>query len=909
MVEALESRRLLNAAGPIATTTQLSFLANLVDPGQTVVAEVAVTAVDPEAGPVTGSVAFLTAASLSGGLFDPPPHESDIYLLRDSATSTSPYSYATLLGTAPLDGNGQATLTINNLSPGAHTIEAIYLGATQLFTPSSNFDGILSGPSFAGLNGPMTVPMQAQSNYLVYTNGMAMQTFMHQQSFSSSDVANEITFVQPGSGDASAPAIFDEEYRSAYTDPNTGVLGGGPQHPTYFTPPVSVAPSDLPLWEHVAFTDASTDLYTDYVYHYDVEPAGPLPPVAGENDAFETSQSSADATVVTANVVNVGLLQWQPTLTNQPKVVVSINDPLAGSPTAPVFSRAEPITVPGDYLSASISVTVQGSGGGGSTSGGGLIIGPGPGYGPVPTGTVTLYEGDNVLATLPMDDYGNAVWQAPDGFFGLGPHELHATYSGDQNYAGGHSLPNDFTITQTPTWVGLTTSAPISIDSTYQFVHGDTFTLTAKVTTQVPDFVTPSGSVIFMEGDNVLAGAQLGSNQVVQLNLPIGSHQIRANYSGDENCLASSGTITVNIVSTPSIQVRLNMLGVPTFSNPSAMLVNLWSSGGDLYSGQGSAFVAPGAIQHVGAVLNATVNPSGVSGSTEFSTAFGSNSGGDNGFFQPFLPQGAVPTGSVDIFDGNQLVTTVPLDSYGSAMWYPAPGTFALGSHSIHAVYSGDAFYAGGTSDPSSFNVTHTPTILKLPNLYYLPPGKSKLDFEVQTRDRDTVTPSGTVTFTEKGKVLAVCNLGTTTSATWKLSRGKHTVTATYSGDANCLGDTQAVSFQVAPVPTSTVLRMPDQATRTANPLALMPQVYFYGAPDAPPAPLQVWIDGRRIKGAHIGALVDFGPRLRNGVHWVRARYAGNSQVRGSDSGQYKMRVQNGVIVSLDEVYTGPGGF
>ncbi len=55
----------------------------------------------------------------------------------------------------------------------------------------------------------------------------------------------------------------------------------------------------------------------------------------------------------------------------------------------------------------------------------------------------------------------------------------------------------------------------------------------------------------------------------------------------------------------------------------------------------------------------------------------------------------AIPGGNVSFYDGSALLTTIAL-AHGAAQWSTAGLT--QGQHSLHAVYSGDAFYAGSTS-------------------------------------------------------------------------------------------------------------------------------------------------------------------------------------------------------------------
>jgi Bacterial Ig-like domain (group 3)/IPT/TIG domain/Bacterial Ig-like domain len=159
-------------------------------------------------------------------------------------------------------------------------------------------------------------------------------------------------------------------------------------------------------------------------------------------------------------------------------------------------------------------------------------IAPGGG---TPTGTVTFYEGENVLAVVPLSG-GNAKLALKSLSPGL--HSVKATYSGDADYlesAGGIEQ----TITKASTELTLTSSknpAP----------KGSSGTLKATVKALASGGGTPNGSVTFSEGETVLAVVPLsGSSVTYPLKaLVVGSHGITASYSGSANYEASAGVIT-----------------------------------------------------------------------------------------------------------------------------------------------------------------------------------------------------------------------------------------------------------------------------------------------------------------------------------------------------------------------------
>src|SRR5207248_1402471 len=73
----------------------------------------------------------------------------------------------------------------------------------------------------------------------------------------------------------------------------------------------------------------------------------------------------------------------------------------------------------------------------------------------------------------------------------------------------------------------------------------------------------------------------------------------------------------------------------------------------------------------------------------------------------PVAPGTGTPTGTVDFFDGETLLATATVIS-GQAVI--STSAFAVGSHSITAVYSGDAGFNGATSAVSTETVNQAGT-------------------------------------------------------------------------------------------------------------------------------------------------------------------------------------------------------
>ena len=245
-----------------------------------------------------------------------------------------------------------------------------------------------------------------------------------------------------------------------------------------------------------------------------------------------------------------------------------------------------------------------------------------------------------------------------------------------------------------------------------------------------------TGTVQFFDGAGSLGTAALsgGSASLTTSTLAVGSHFITASYGGDANFIGStSAALTQTVVA--------GTVGTTT-------------------------------------VLMSSLNPSAYGQQVTFTAAVSPSSG---------------PTGTVTFMDGATTLGTSILNASGVASL--SVSTLAVGTHSITAQYSGDSTHDGSTSAALSQTVNKagtTTTLTSSPN-----PSKSGRPVTFTA----TVSPStatGTVQFFDGSTSLGSVTLtsGTATLSTSALGGGKHSITATYSGDANCAGSVSAVLTQ-----------------------------------------------------------------------------------------------------------------
>jgi hypothetical protein len=249
----------------------------------------------------------------------------------------------------------------------------------------------------------------------------------------------------------------------------------------------------------------------------------------------------------------------------------------------------------------------------------------------VPGGTVTFTLGETVLGTAAVDDEGMASVEV--NWLGAGEYTINASYSGESNFNGADAAG----ISQVVNKAESTTTLETSGTSTY----GGSVTLTAHVGSGPG---TPSGTVIFKEGETVLGTAIVdedGNASISVSSLAAGSHDLTAEYSGNGDTLVSSGGVT-QTVNKASANVGLQV----SASTPN---------------------------ENTQVTFTATVG-SGV----------------------------ATPTGTVTFKDGQTVLATVELVN-GVAV-YSTSG-LAIGGHTITATYNGAANYNDATSQGSTVTV------------------------------------------------------------------------------------------------------------------------------------------------------------------------------------------------------------
>ncbi|MEP6940567.1 MAG: Ig-like domain-containing protein [Rudaea sp.] len=247
---------------------------------------------------------------------------------------------------------------------------------------------------------------------------------------------------------------------------------------------------------------------------------------------------------------------------------------------------------------------------------------------------------------------------------------------------------------------------------------------------------SPIGIITFNDGATAICTAvSLSSARAMctTLSLSFGAHSITAVYSGDTNNSASTSPVVIQIVNA----------------------------------------AAPGTV------LSTIVSPSPLGQDVTFTATV----------------TGVSPTGTVTFNDGVTTICSGVILSSGSATC--SIDDLTLGSHSITAVYSGDANNVSSTSPIVTQVITMAATNTLLDS------NLNPSTFGQNVTLTATVTgqsPTGTVTF--RDNVTPICSAVTLSSgraicATSILSIGSHPIIAEYSGDTNNTTSSAVVLVQV----------------------------------------------------------------------------------------------------------------
>jgi hypothetical protein len=485
-----------------------------------------------------------------------------------------------------------------------------------------------------------------------------------------------------------------------------------------------------------------------------------------------------------------------------------VNGPLAITPT----------TIPTAYAGVAYSQQLTGTGGSGS------------GY---------VFSSADVPAGLTL---------SPDGLLsgefattGGSPFSFTVTVTDDQGATFDQAYTLD--VSRSESTIGLMTSGSPG-------VFGQTVTFTAWVQSGGPVVATPTGTITFFDGPDVLAVVPIvgGAASLDVSTLSPGTHEITAAYNGDDLFNDSLSSVVVQEI---KIQATASLTASST---------------------------AAGYGQPITFTMNVATQDS------------------------------IVPTGRVGFYDGDALIGIANLDATGSASLEVSD--LAVGSHTIKAIYEGDDNYLAVAADPVDVAVSQNDStavaIAASPSQVYA--GQTLTLTATITADSSGSAPTGTVTFYDNGTAIGTADLvpfapttaaqpglaaqvaplvtASATLANVALGVGSHNITAVYSGDGNYAPATSsaATDVTVSPAQTSTTLTAKAQPDGTT----VLTAVVAATTPGNPPIEGSVsFYNGDALLGtvpvSDGSASLNIGA-LTGGSQVLRAVYSGGDETASSSA-------------------------
>ncbi len=360
------------------------------------------------------------------------------------------------------------------------------------------------------------------------------------------------------------------------------------------------------------------------------------------------------------------------------------------------------------------------------------------------TGIVTFSEGTNVLGTGTL--VNGAVVFTTTAFLSPGAHTVMATYPGDTNYATATSAP--VTVT-----VGGSASALTLAASATSVQVGASVTLTATAP------AGSSGTVFFYDNGVSLGGANISSTTltaaIAVTRFQAGMHSITATFSGNATIAGSTSaampiTVTQN---TPSVQltapqtitagstISMNAILIPSPAgtkpdNPAATGAIQFLDGTTLLGTATAAYLPGGYQNYVAAFTTSGLKPGTHSftasyvgdanyaaavsnvqtdsiGLTTITVSSSTSNVGTGILFTltakiaPLVATPAPIGGTVTFLDGTNVLGMAPVTGGVASL---TTATLAMaGTHSVTAVYSGDANYFTSTTGAAVSIVAVTP--------------------------------------------------------------------------------------------------------------------------------------------------------------------------------------------------------
>ena len=702
---------------------------------------------------------------------------------------------STSLGSAVIDVNGNASISLSTLPVGTDTIVAVYSGVTNYATSTSNAlpevidqtttTTTLSSSNLSALEGKSitltatvaTLTGKATGTVNFLDNGKSIGT----AALSAQDVAT-LTLSTLPVGTQSLTAVYsgDSSYTTSTSTPLAEVISLG-------TPSLVLAGPASPVNAGISITLTGT------ITSNGITPTGALSLMDGATVIATQNAAASGSFSFVASALSVG------THTLTVAYAGDANNATASSNSFVIVVQ-QAATVTSLASSTNPQIVGQPVTFTASTSS----------VGPNLTGSITFMDNGAPIGSVTLGSGQTAIFTTSSLTFGA--HTITAVYSGDTNHATSTSPAVSEQIVQAATAVLVSNLNPA--------VAGANVTFTVKLS-GVGSLI-PTGTVTFSDGATTLGTAAADATGAASFQiatLAVGTHNITASYAGDKNYAAVTA-ILVQTIQSATTQVALTSSPNPaTYGTAVTLTATIGSNG---IAATGSVTFMDGSTPIGSGILNASgVATISVSTLTPGTHSLVANYGGDGkaaasvsaalpmvvkeativaeaSNSNPALTLAPVvltasvtnagigtATGSIVFTDGGTQLGTAALNANGVAsLTIPQ---FAAGTHQLATSYSGDGDNFSGTSTPLVQTVTLRPTTTALTASLTSSTNTMQVTLIAVERWTGTVTPTGVVTFMYGANIVGSAAVDSTGVATLTiiLQAQTESLTAIYSGDAS----------------------------------------------------------------------------------------------------------------------------
>jgi sugar lactone lactonase YvrE len=433
---------------------------------------------------------------------------------------------AVLLGTTPVSGNATSSFTTATLTPGQHTITAIYSGdATNASATSA----------------PLIETIQQAASAITFSSnknpGLAGDAISFSFAVTGTGGQPGGTVVLKDAGVAIGSATLDASGLASITTSSLAV-GSHQLVASYAGDSFHAGSQSLPIEEIILRGTSSTLVSTKN------------PSLAGESITFTATILGSGTTAITGNVV---FRDGAITLTTTPVTSAGVatyttstqspgdhsitatysGDSLNQQSITPVLVQTIQTVNTTTTLASTISAATVGSDI--------TLTATVAGSGPTPTGSVKFMDGATLLGTGSIAAGGVAVFTTAT--LAPGQHILIAIYGGDTDHVTSTSNPLVQSVLQ------RTTTAVVSVTNPSYAANATVFNVSVG---NAAGTALPTGSVHLMDGTTTLASAVLdtttASASFTIPSLAVGQHAITAVYDGDTQNFASTSPVLTQTV-------------------------------------------------------------------------------------------------------------------------------------------------------------------------------------------------------------------------------------------------------------------------------------------------------------------------------------------------------------------------